>query len=213
MKKFVIAIDGVAASGKGTLAGKLAEHYHANFLPTGNIYRHVAKQMLDCKIAHDDELQIKRIAHNIHVKDLYSPELMKSEISAEASQIAKLNFVREELNRFQRKWIERQTGVVIVEGRDIGTVICPSADLKLFLTASMKERARRRLKDLIALGVKSNFKQVYDSIKARDINDKTRNLAPLKKASDAITINSSKLTIKEMLSCAIKLVDRRVQNL
>ncbi len=199
----VVAIDGVSASGKGTLAHKLSEHYQVSFLPTGNIYRYVAKQMLLHRCSHEDKTVIKKIVRSIVLEDLYSPELNSDILAAEASKIAKLQFIRDELNQFQRNWIKSQK-LAIIEGRDIGTVICPEADVKLFLMADLATRAKRRAVDLNMLGVGTTYEQVYAELAARDSVDISRKNAPLKKADDAIEIDTSLMSVEGVLERMLK---------
>lgn len=207
--KLIIAIDGVSASGKGTLAKALAEHYNCSFLPTGNIYRLVAKKILEGGVDYNNVTEIKRIVQNISPAELLDPSLSSNQLSVMSSKISAVEEIRMELNEFQRQWI-RDHDPAIVEGRDIGTVIFPEANVKIFLTADLGIRAKRRTKDLGAIDASIDQKTVSESLEARDFKDSTRKIAPLKKADDAIILDSTNLTIPEMVKKAIGIIEKKI---
>ena len=209
MQKLIIAIDGVSASGKGTLAKRVAEHYSCSFLPTGNLYRIIARAVINNNIDHHNKDNISKILKNISSKDLQDSTLHNDAISNMALKISSNSILREELNKFQRDWIAKHN-IAVIEGRDIGTVICPNADVKIFLTADLKVRAQRREKDLINLGVKVSAEDVYKELKNRDFHDSTRKNAPLKKAKDAHILDSTDLTIEQTVGKAIEIIEKKI---
>lgn len=212
MKKFVIAIDGESASGKGTLAGKLAKHLHCDYLPTGNLYRLVAAKLIESVLEPETEREkVQELIDNLDLSLIYSKKLNREDIAKMASQIAKLSWIREELNKIQYKWIKEHK-ISILEGRDIGTVICPNAEVKLYLTASNEARARRRLMQYRCTDKKQNitYEEILYDLEVRDQQDSTRINAPLKKAEDAVLIDSSHLTINEVFEQAIAIISKRI---
>lgn len=203
MRAGIIAIDGVAASGKGTLAAALSMHYKCDFLPTGNLYRLVAKKILEHHLDYNNPEHISDIVRQISEQELMDPSLKSDELSELSSKISSLSYVREELNKFQRQWIKHHE-FAIVEGRDIGTVICPEAEVKIFLTADLAARAQRRAKDL---GRPDDASVIFDDLKKRDVRDSGRSIAPMKMAEDAVLIDSTELSIEEMMRRAIELIE------
>jgi CMP/dCMP kinase len=210
MKKLIVAIDGVSASGKGVLAKRIAEHYNCSFLPTGNLYRIVAIEVINKNIDYHDKDNVSKIL-NMSLKDLKDANLHNDEISDMASRISSISVVREALNEFQREWIAKHK-VAVIEGRDIGTVICPEADVKIFLTADLKVRSKRREKDLINLGLKISYEDVYKELKNRDFRDSSRANAPLKKAEDAQILDSTNLTIDQTVEKAVEIIEKKIDN-
>ncbi len=198
--KFIITIDGPSASGKGTVAAKLAQILEIPFLPTGNIYRAFALNCLR-NFADEEEIlslnsdQIQKIALEIQTFNLLENELGRDDVAALASKLASQTEVRKSLFDFQRNFI-KQNPKSILEGRDCGTVICPEADLKIFLTANAEVRAQRRFRQLPG----SNFEQILQDIKIRDERDSNRADSPLKPAFDAVVIDSSDKKIDEILA-------------
>jgi cytidylate kinase len=197
-KKLLIAIDGPSASGKGTLAQLIADRLKIDFFPTGNMYRAVAKKILDERIAIDDIKNILMASQSIQLKDLINSSLNTDEIAITASIIAKLPEVRTALYNFQRNFIESTEGAVI-EGRDIGTVICPEAKYKFFITANVKTRAERRFKELQNKGFQVIYNDILKNLEERDKSDTTREIAPLKVAENSIVIDTTELGIEEAL--------------
>lgn len=209
-KNIVIAIDGVSGSGKGVLAERLAGRYGCDFLPTGNIYRVVAKGVLHSGIDYEnDEESLLNIARNLSDSDIYSDDLKDTNISHVASVIAKNPQLREILNKFQRSWIAKR-GFSIVEGRDIGTTICPDADVKLFLTASIDVRAQRRYEELRKVDGLVTKDKVYHDLNKRDSRDMDRKHSPLKQAEDSYLIDATNLTIEEMVSEALNIIEKKL---
>jgi cytidylate kinase len=197
-KKLLIAIDGPSASGKGTLAQLIASKLKLDFFPSGNMYRAVAKKVLEKRIAIDDINNIKLTSSSIQLKDLHDPSLHTDKIAITASIIAKLPEVRSALYNFQRNFIETTEGAVI-EGRDIGTVICPEAKYKFFITANIKTRAERRFKELQNKGFQVIYNDILKNLEERDKSDTTREIAPLKVAKNSIVIDTTELGIEESL--------------
>jgi len=200
----VIAIDGTFASGKGTLAKRLAAHYGLNYLDTGKLYRAVAKSMLVAEQSPDDGALATQAAQNIDLKTLDDPDLKSGPVGAAASRIAVHKGVRAALLEFQRSFAK---GGAVLDGRDIGTVICPNADVKLYVDASDRERARRRHLELTGYGEEIDFDTVLDQLKERDGRDKGRAEAALKPADDAHFLDTTGLSIEEVVAAAIKLCD------
>jgi len=202
----IIALDGPAASGKGTLAKKLAQHYELGHLDTGALYRAVARDMIAAGKQLDDEEAAARIALNIDPESLEDPGLRTAEIGEAASYVAKLKDVRAALVNYQRKFAERPGGAII-EGRDIGTVVCPGADVKVFIEASTKVRATRRHKELIEAGHDISYDEIHAQIAARDELDRSREISPLVPAEDALLLDTSDLGIEAAFKAAIELIE------
>ena len=206
----VIAIDGVSGSGKGALAERLARHYRCEYLPTGNIYRLVAKACLDNGVnAPQDKESLLQIAFELSEVNLYSQDLKGEVISNLASVIAKIPELREELDRFQKSWIKKRD-FSIVEGRDIGTKICPEAEVKLYLIADLKVRAKRRYEELRVVESGVDEKDIYNDLNARDSRDMGRSCSPLARSDDAHLIDTTNLTIDEMVACAVNIIEKKL---
>jgi cytidylate kinase len=202
----IIAMDGPAASGKGTLAKKLAQHYELEHLDTGALYRGVARDMIAAGKPLDDEQAAAAIAREMDPGSLEDPQLRTAKIGEAASRVAKLKPVRAALMEYQRKFAERPGGAII-EGRDIGTVVCPNADVKLFIEASTEVRATRRHKELIEAGQEISYEEIHAQITARDTLDRTREISPLLPAKDALLLDTSDLGIEAAFEAAINLID------
>lgn len=202
----IITLDGPAASGKGTLAKKLAKHYGLGHLDTGALYRAVARDMIAAGIALDDEQAAAATAGNIDPDSLEDPGLRTPEIGEAASLVAKLKPVRAALVNYQRKFAERPGGAVI-EGRDIGTVVCPGADVKIFVEASTKVRAERRHKELLEAGHEITYEKIHAQIAARDELDRSRAISPLVPAEDALLLDTSDLGIEAAFKAALELIE------
>ena len=201
----IIAVDGPAAAGKGTVARALAQHFGYHFLDTGTLYRRVGLALLESS---DDPRNVKAavaIARNLNSHPYSDLELRTEAVGAAASIVAVIPEVRTALLTFQRKFAGQQPGAVL-DGRDIGTVVCPDADMKLFITASPEVRARRRLAELQAYGADVTFETVLHEIRQRDERDRTRAVAPLVPAADAVVIDTSEMTAEEAIAVAIRLV-------
>jgi cytidylate kinase len=207
----IIAIDGVAASGKGVLAEFLAKHYGCDFLLTGNLYRLCAKSLLQANIDIDGFVQAPsqdKIIEILKQVDMTDDDLGSDIISEAASKIAAVGVVRQALNDFQIDWIKKRKDAV-VEGRDIGTVIWPQAEVKLFLTADPKVRAERRAHQLHQKGETISVEEIYTHLMERDKHDKTRSLAPMKMAEDAMLLDTTDLTIEQTQQRAIGLIEEK----
>jgi CMP/dCMP kinase len=195
---FTVAIDGPAAAGKGTLAKQLAAHFSMAHLDTGLLYRAVAREVL----AGSDPVAA---AVSLQAEDLDPTGLYTPEVAQQASRVAVLAEVRSALVAFQRNFAQRAEGAVL-DGRDIGTVICCDAKVKLFVTARVEVRAKRRYLELKAKGANISFQQVLADVNERDARDRDRVEAPLRAAADAITIDTSDLSAEAALHRAIAVV-------
>ncbi|WP_119274487.1 (d)CMP kinase [Taklimakanibacter deserti] len=204
----IIAVDGPAAAGKGTLARALARHYNYHFLDTGSLYRMVGFAVL--VRGHDprDEAAALRAAQALKPDLMHEPDLRSEKVGEAASIVAANLKVREALLGFQRDFASRAPGAVL-DGRDIGTVVCPDAEAKIFVTASPEVRARRRHAELAERGEVVPFETVLAEIKARDERDRTRAHAPLVPAKDAYVLETSAMTREDALRAAIEFVDGR----
>lgn len=205
-KAFIIAIDGPAASGKGTLARNLATHYGFHHLDTGLTYRAVAKALIDQGLPLDDEAIAARAAQELDLKGLDRTVLSAHDIGEAASKVAVMPEVRRALVEAQRKFAENLPGTVL-DGRDIGTVVCPDAPVKLYITASAEVRAERRFNEMRAKNADADYNEVLDDLKRRDERDMNRSASPLKPASDAHLIDTSKMDIEAAFLEAKKLID------
>jgi cytidylate kinase len=198
MMSFTIAIDGPAAAGKGTISKAVAAHFAMAHLDTGLLYRAVGAQMLQGA----DPLVA---AQSLRPEDLDAANLRSPEVALAASQVGVMAEVRAELLAFQRSFARREGGAVL-DGRDIGTVICPKAEVKLFVTASAEVRARRRHQELVAGGTQIDFDQVLADVTTRDTRDAERAEAPMIAAVDAVVIDTSDLTIDAAIAVAVSIV-------
>jgi cytidylate kinase len=197
----IVAVDGPAASGKTTLARRLADHYDLDILDTGLLYRAVAWKLLQAEIPLSDEARAVAIARGIAAADLDPAELRRETISQGASVVAAMPEVRRALLGFQRQFGNDESGAVLA-GRDIGTVVRPDATHKIFVTASLEERARRRCKELQALGVPTIYERVLETLQERDARDRSRAVAPLAPASDAFVIDTTERNIETAFEVA-----------
>jgi cytidylate kinase len=197
----IVAVDGPAASGKTTLARRLADHFDLDFLDTGLLYRAVAWKLLQAEIPLSDEARAVAIARGIAAADLDPAELRSDTISQGASVVAAVPEVRRALLGFQRQFGNDESGAVLA-GRDIGTVVRPDATHKIFVTASLEERARRRCKELQALGVPTIYERVLETLQERDARDRSRAVAPLAPASDAFVIDTTERNIETAFEVA-----------
>ncbi|MXQ11558.1 (d)CMP kinase [Microvirga makkahensis] len=201
----IIAIDGPAASGKGTLGKRLSEHFGFAHLDTGLLYRAVARVMLDREIDLADRDAAHQVALNLDVTDLDDPRLRGAQMGEAASVISGYQPVRDALLAFQRQFAAQPPGAVL-DGRDIGTVVCPDADVKLFITAASEERARRRHLELQKRGERIVFETILEDIRRRDERDMNRSSAPLKPAADAIILDTTHLDADAAFQAALDLV-------
>jgi cytidylate kinase len=202
----IIAIDGPAASGKGTIARRVAAHYGLRHLDTGLIYRAVGKAVLDAGVPLDDEAEAASRARALDPARFADPALKSQEVARAASIVSAFPKVREALLDFQRRFAATPPGAVL-DGRDIGTVICPDAEVKIFVTARPDVRAHRRVLELRARGEAADEATVLADIRARDERDRGRAAAPLKSAPDAHLLDTSDLDIECAVQAAIEIVE------
>jgi cytidylate kinase len=203
----IIAIDGPAASGKGTLGGRLAQHYGLRHLDTGLLYRAVAKAVIDGGKQPSNKTAAIAAARTLDPAHLDRHALQSDRIATAASIVSAFPEVRSVLLEYQRAFAATPPGAVL-DGRDIGTVIVPNADVKIFLVASAEERARRRTKDLEKRGDKADFDAILADIRARDDRDTHRAISPLRQAPDAHLLDTTHLDIDAAIRAAIAIVER-----
>jgi len=201
----IIAIDGTTSSGKGTLAKRLAKHYGLPHLDTGLLYRAVAAAALDRAIDLRDEAACAAVAEKVDPYEFDERELRGAHVGAAASVVASLGAVRKALFNLQRRFAE-QPGGAVLDGRDIGTVIAPEAEVKLWVDASVEERAKRRFKELSGMGEKVTPEGVLTQLQERDARDAGRKDAPMKPADDAVHIDTTTLTPDECFAKALKII-------
>ncbi len=216
----IIAVDGPAGSGKGTVTKRIEQKLGFLNLDTGATYRCVALETLRNNIKIDEKDKIIEIASkikieidNTHEKDIVllngedvSKQIRSKEVTAIVSQISSIIPVREKMVEIQRKLATGKN--VIVEGRDIGTVVFPNADLKIYLDASEEIRAKRRYKENMENGINTTYEDVLENVKLRDYNDKNKKVGALKKAEDAIVIDSSEMSIDEVVDRIQELIKK-----
>jgi cytidylate kinase len=205
----IIAIDGPAAAGKGTLARRLAAHFHLPYLDTGLLYRAVGRRVLDLGADPADPELAAAAARALQPADLDRQDLRGPEADEAASRVAAVPAVRAALLQFQRSF-GAEHGAVL-DGRDIGTVIFPDAAAKLFVTASVEERGRRRWQELRAKGQPAELNAVTEEVRARDALDRARAAAPLRPAEDAITLDTTALDADAAFTEALALLGNRVR--
>jgi cytidylate kinase len=203
---FTIAIDGPAAAGKGTLSRLVAGAYGFHHLDTGLTYRATAKALLDAGQPLDDEAIAEKMAREVELGGLDRDILSKHEIGEAASKIAVMPAVRRALVEAQRRFSEKQPGTVL-DGRDIGTVVCPDAPVKLYVTASPQVRAKRRYDEIVARGVDAEFDAIFDDVRRRDERDMGRADSPLKPAEDAHLLDTSEMSIEAAFQAAKSIID------
>jgi len=222
-KKISIAIDGPAAAGKSTVAKIVARKLSYLYIDTGAMYRALTWKALQEKIAVEDEDRLYRLLSRTEiilkqdggVQKVFvdgvdvTEEIRFPEVSKHVSIVAKHKKVREEMVKRQKELA--RTGGVVMDGRDIGTHVLPDAEVKIFLKASVAERARRRHYENLAKGIPSNLQEIEREIAKRDEIDSNRSVSPLKKADDAIEIDSTKLTIEEVVDRIMAVVKERVE--
>ncbi len=209
----IIAVDGPAASGKGTLARRLAQHYGLAHLDSGLLYRAAALQVLLAGGDPADPKDAAAGAKRVRSDQLADPRLKEERVSNAASLVAALPAVRATLLAFQREFTTRPPGGAegaVLDGRDIGTVVCPGADAKLFVTASLEARAMRRFKELQASGAPAIYQRVLQDMKLRDARDQERKTAPLVRAEDAFELDTTALDADAAFDAAVRFVDRKL---
>jgi cytidylate kinase len=202
----IVAIDGPAASGKGTLGKMIAAHYGLAHLDTGKLYRAVARDMLESGADPADVAAALAATRALDLTTLSDPSLMQGRLGEAASIVASHPEVRRVLLGYQRRFAGQQPGAVL-DGRDIGTVVCPDADVKLFVTATPEVRARRRYLELNAAGNAVAEADVLADIRRRDERDRNRAVAPLVQAEDAVLLDTTNLDIDAAFKAAIALID------
>ncbi|ALT00409.1 (d)CMP kinase [Lacimicrobium alkaliphilum] len=220
----VITIDGPSGAGKGTVSAMLAARLGWHFLDSGAIYRVLAVASVHHQIDAQDELGLVPLASGLDVNfdiqdgqtriilegEDVSDSIRTEEVGALASQVASLPRVREALLRRQRAF--REDPGLVADGRDMGTVVFPSAEAKIFLTASAEERARRRYKQLKDKGRDVSIDRLLTDIKARDERDMNRSVAPLKAAEDALVLDSTQMTVEQVLDTVVEFVEKKLHN-
>ena len=205
-RAIVIAVDGPAASGKGTVARALASHFGLPHMDTGLLYRAAALNLF--RFGGDPASEFEAVrACDLTSVSLEDPDLRSEIVGSFASRISGYPAVREKLLDRQRRFAG-QPGGAVLDGRDIGTVIAPDADIKLFVTASLEVRARRRVAELLSRGTPAHFEDVLIDLQARDARDANRAVAPLTQAPDALLLDTSDLDVDDAIAAAIALVER-----
>lgn len=221
MKKISIAIDGPAAAGKSTIAKMVAKNLNYTYIDTGAMYRCVAYYALKNRISYEDEKQVCELLKNIDIqmypdgtihlnKEDVTSFIRENEVSMGASVVSQYQLVREFLVDKQREMA--QGGGVILDGRDIGTVVLKDAELKIYQVASIECRALRRHKENQKRGLESDLEAIKEDIAKRDEQDMNREISPLKKADDAIEIDTSDMTLEEVVGRVMELVQERIQD-
>lgn len=208
---FTIAIDGPAAAGKGTLSRRIAEEYGFHHLDTGLTYRATAKALLDRGLPLYDEAVAADVAKHLDLGGLDRSVLSAHAIGEAASKIAVMPAVRRALVEAQRGFAAREPGTVL-DGRDIGTVVCPDAPVKLYVTASAEVRAKRRHDEIIAGGGVADYDTILDDIRRRDERDMGRADSPLKPADDAHLLDTSEMSIEAAFSAAKSFIDAALKH-
>ncbi len=220
----VIAVDGTAASGKSTLAERLAQHLHYLYFDTGVMYRAVTLVALETLGSVEDEAEVTRLAEQVDI-DVLPPsisdgrksdillngkdvtwDIRKPEVDLNVSQVSAYSGVRKAMTEQQRKVGQR--GSVVMVGRDIGTVVLPEAPLKIYMDASVEERAHRRYQEVIERGETASYDAILASMRRRDRIDSTRALAPLKAAVDAVVIKTDKMGVEDVFNFVLKILEK-----
>lgn len=208
----IIAIDGPAAAGKGTLARRLAEAYGFALLDTGLLYRAVGMKVVDAGASPDDAPSAAQAARTLRAEDLSDPRLRSDAAAQAASKVAAISDVRAALLDFQRDFARNPPAPAkgaILDGRDIATTVCPDAEIKLFVTASPEIRAERRHKELLDRGLSAIYARVLEDLKERDARDRARAVSPLAAAPDALVIDTSAMDADEVFAAAVDFIKSR----
>jgi CMP/dCMP kinase len=204
----IIALDGPAASGKGTLARRLAQHFGLPHLDTGLLYRATARTLIDHGYNLSDTAAAISAARGLALTDFEEEALRGRDVGAGASVVAAIPEVRTALFDMQRTFAQRPGGAVL-DGRDIGTIICPEADVKIFVTANPETRATRRALELKERGEKVDYESILADIRQRDALDANRSVAPLRAAEDASVLDTSTLDVEAAFAAALAIVEDR----
>ena len=222
VKRLTIAIDGPSGAGKSTVAKSLARQLGYVYIDTGAMYRSLALRVKEAGVPPEDELALSQLALSLHIQfftegdqthvlcdgEDITQAIRTPEISRLASSISRQKVVREALVQMQRKMGEK--GGVILEGRDIGTVVFPGADVKFYLDAESDERARRRYDEMVEKGMEVDFKETREELLQRDHNDMHRVHSPLKKAGDAVSIDSTHLSAQEVVEEMVRVIHEKI---
>ena len=216
MKNLIVAIDGPAGSGKSTIAKLLAKKYDLTYIDTGAMYRMITLYLLENNIDINDLKEVERVLNTVNLDmqgDKFylnnvdvSTKIREKRINNNVSKVASIKIVRSNLVDLQRKISNNKD--VILDGRDVGTVIFPNAQVKIFLIASPEERARRRYNEFLEKKVEITYDEVLKSLKERDYIDSTRNESPLKKADEAIELDTTNLTIEDVINFISKKIEK-----
>ena len=211
--KIKVGIDSPVAAGAGTISKLIAKNYKLLYLDTGKIYRFMARQIIDKKPKNKFKF-LKKISRNINLNKLKQRNLLNDDVAYLASQIAKDLKVRNLVVRFQRRLAYHPPNKYngsILDGRDINSKIIKDADFKFYITANIKERAKRRFKEYKSLNKKVKFSEIFKNLKKRDLEDRTRRHSKLKKTKDSILINTTNLSIRESFLKVKKIMDRKLK--
>ena len=207
---FKIAIDGSSASGKTTGSKYISKKFNLKLLSSGKLYRYLALKIINNKNRYNREF-VKKISKKISLKKLNNAQLYNSNVTKLSSIIAKKKFVRNSLKKFQINFIKKNKRLII-EGRDIASKILPNADLKIFFTCSLEEKAKRRLKEFKKIDKSYTINDVKKALKLRDFSDKNRKESPLLFVKGAVLVDTTNLNIKEMQTKLNKLVNKGIKN-
>ncbi|MEM9059403.1 MAG: (d)CMP kinase [Pseudomonadota bacterium] len=208
--KFVVAIDGPAAAGKGTIARAVATRFGFAHLDTGLLYRAVGKRAIDMGRGVIDEGVAELVARELKEQDVREDGLRTVLVSRASSRVAAMPGVREALLDFQRKFAARDGGAVL-DGRDIGTEICPGANVKLYVTASDATRAQRRFEEVTGRGEDTTLERIANDLKTRDERDADREAAPMKRADDAYLLDTTELSIDAAVAKAAEIIEQALE--
>lgn len=208
--KFVVAIDGTAASGKGTLAKKIANHFGFNYLDTGILYRVVAYNLKPCDSF--EKISKQKIQDSLRIlnKNFNISKLRNEKITLMASIISKNKNVRKYLLNYQREFAYQEGGSVL-DGRDIGTVVCPNADVKIFVDAKINIRAKRRFDQYLENHKNLNLHNIIEDLTKRDELDKNRPFSPMVPAKDAFLLDTSNITVEEGVEKIISIISKKLE--
>ena len=218
---FIVAVDGPAGSGKGTVTKMVAEKMNLISIDTGAMYRCVTLECINKKIKFDEIEKIKNILEDINIElkrkdgkqlvflndENVTDKIRTTQVDEQVAKFAAIRDVRDKVTPMQRRMGEK--GNIIMEGRDIGTVVFPNADVKIFLDCSVEERARRRYKQDIEKGIQTTYEEVLESIKQRHKLETEREIAPFVQAEDAIYIDSTNMTIEEVVNKIIEIIEEK----